>query len=131
MSAVFLHKAFLIPFIISMSATALILWYRQVHNPIRQFRPPFGQQFLIGIVLTMISAGISWLISMAILSGTDVMNEYKADKERKSYDGSGSTTGFGEDEGGDERRRFGDGEKSEAEDSRSGGGGLLRGKQEK
>jgi len=81
------RQAFLLPFIICLVASAAILWFWRTRNPVKIFRPPAGAVFLGGVILTMVSAGLAFFVANAVLSGDEVVQEFKESQKKDKYAG--------------------------------------------
>ncbi len=79
------RQAFLLPFVICLVASAAILWFWRTRNPVKIFRPPAGAVFLGGVILTMVSAGVAFFVANTVLSGDEVVQQFKESQKKEKY----------------------------------------------
>ncbi len=89
----------MMPMICCMIISITVLWYFRTRNPVKRFRPSWGEVTVLGVVLFGISAFSSYLIYRTIETGADsiaAMKEAQEENEKGSGpSGSGKVDGSG------------------------------------
>lgn len=95
MEELFESGGFLTPWIICLVISATILWFYRTRNPVKQFRPRFGELAVIGVILFGLSTGASLVVFKAVTEGQDSLEAMKKAEKLKKLPTSGSTAGGG------------------------------------
>lgn len=93
-----LHSGgFLMPLIICMVISTAIMWYCRTKNPVKQFRPHFGEIAVLGVVLYGCSVGASYFVYLTITEGQARIEDIKnmPTKLGPEVSGDGTFTGGG------------------------------------
>lgn len=77
MNELFQSGGFLMPLIICSVISTVILWFCRTKNPVKRFRPHFGEIAVLGLVLYGISVGASYLVYMTITEGQSKIEDLK------------------------------------------------------
>jgi hypothetical protein len=88
MRSVLFQQAFLLPFCLCLLASVAILWFWATRNPVKRFRPPLGAIAVGGVMLFMISGGLSAFVAKSILNAESFHAQLKAANEpKRGYSG--------------------------------------------
>lgn len=103
MGALLQSGGFLMPLIICSVISTVILWYCRTKNPVKRFRPHFGEIAVLGIVLYGMSIGASYFVYTTITTGQEKIEDLKKMPEKMgpgktedSNTGSGGSSVFEE-----------------------------------
>lgn len=99
-SYLFQSGGFLMPLIICSVISTAILWFYRTKNPVKRFRPHFGELAVLGVVLYGISVGVSFFVYRTIETGADSITAIKEAKEAQDKGQGPGKSGEAGDAGG-------------------------------
>lgn len=92
-SHLFQSGGFLMPLIICSVISTAILWFYRTKNPVKRFRPHFGELAVLGVVLYGFSVGVSYFVYRTIETGADSITAMKEAQEKGQVPGQSGEAG--------------------------------------
>ncbi|QQL45613.1 hypothetical protein [Sulfuriroseicoccus oceanibius] len=72
---------FLMPMVICLLASGLVLWFYRTRNPVKKFRPAWGELVFWGLMLAAISTVVSFFVFKTITEGQQGIESLKKQAE--------------------------------------------------
>jgi len=81
MPQVLRSSEFLMPLVICLLASGLVLWFYRTRNPVKKFRPAWGELVFWGVMLAAISSVVSFFVFKTITEGQQGIESLKKQAE--------------------------------------------------